>query len=586
MPSKLIIYPTDKLSKNDDIIFFNNLIKQNINKNILNDFNYKIVKPYGLDPLSIKNDFGKIPKVYDKFIKILSIQLNTLHSENKNERYWSIILGAWLRDLIMTTYNRYNSIQEAFNKNDINAILTIDDRKHNSTSEEIKDFMSYTNDLLFDAILITKILDLTKYKNKINKIIPSESKSFLKYNPTKYSKKIPLKKNLKNFVKLFRFFKKEDDAFIIGSGLPFIQEIMLQINLKQFPQYWEIPKVEYLSFQKFLRDKIDLNNKAENEFEMILAKLIPHYLPLSVVENYKQILLFCEKLPWPKRPKFVFTSESFGDSGIFQFWLADKVDKGFSYFVGQHGLGYLELLEKKDRIEFKTSDKLFAWGNSKFDKKIVPLFNIKVTGKKEIKNQGDKLVVVTRSSGVRSIQYDRLEYGRRLNMQTLFLLENLDEKIKKKTILRLHQNYKRGLYEEFDNFLKNNILFKIDQNTNYFKLIKQSKLVIFNDISSGFLNNLTINCPSICFLPIGLGFIHDENKEDYLKLLNNQLMFDDINKLTRHINSIWSDVNKWWDNPNLNKVRKEFCLKYSMYPPNSAMKKFSNLLIKNINQIN
>ena len=140
MPSKLIIYPTDKLSKNDDIIFFNNLIKQNINKNILNDFNYKIVKPYGLDPLSIKNDFGKIPKVYDKFIKILSIQLNTLHAENKNERYWSIILGAWLRDLIMTTYNRYNSIQEAFNKNDINAILTIDDRKHNSTSEEIKDF--------------------------------------------------------------------------------------------------------------------------------------------------------------------------------------------------------------------------------------------------------------------------------------------------------------------------------------------------------------------------------------------------------------------------------------------------------------
>ena len=434
MPSKLIIYPTDKLSKNDDIIFFNNLIKQNINKNILNDFNYKIVKPYGLDPLSIKNDPGKLAKVYDKFIKILSIQLNKLHSENKNERYWSIILGVWLRDLIRTTYNRYNSIQEAFNKNDINSILTIDDRKHNSTSEEIKDFMSYTNDLLFDAILITKILDLTKYKNKINKIIPSESKSFIKYNPKKYNKKISLKKNLKNLFKLFRFFKKEDDAFIISSGLPFIQEIMLQINLKQFPQYWEIPKVEYLSFQKFLRDKIDLNNKAENEFEMILAKLIPHYLPLSVVENYKQILLFCEKLPWPKRPKFVFTSDSFGASGVFQFWLADKVDKGFSYFVGQHGLGYLELIEKKDHIEFKTSDKFFAWGNSKFDKKIVPLFNTKVVGKKEIQNHGDKLVVVTRSSGVRVIHYDRLEYGSLLNKQTLFLLENLDEKIKKKTI--------------------------------------------------------------------------------------------------------------------------------------------------------
>jgi len=594
MSFKLIIYPTEKLSKKDKPIFFNNLIKQNINQNILKDFNYEIVEPYGLEPSLIKNNFDKLERVYNKFIKELTVQLNKLHLENKNERYWAIILGAWLRDLIWTTYNRYCSIQEAFSKNEINSILTVDDTKYNPASEEVFDFMSYTNDLLFDAILINKILDQTKYKNKINKILPSENKSFLKFNPyflnfnpnknQKKNNQILLKKNLKRFFKLFRFFKKESDAFIISSGLSFPQEIILQIKLKQFPQYWEIPKVEYLSFEKKLRDKIDLKIKEGSEFEMILANLIPHYLPLSVVENYKKILLFCEKIPWPKKPKFIFTSDSFGSGGVFQFWVANKVNQGFNYFVGQHGLGYLELNEKKYNIEYKTSDKFFSWGNFNFDKKIIPIFNLKVVGKKQFQNHGDKLIIVTRSSGNRTVPYDRFAYGNLLNKQTLFLLENLDEQIKKKTILRLHNNYTEGLYEELDNFFKKNTVITINQNTNYFKLIKQSKLVIFNDISSGFLHNLTINAPSICYLPIGLSFIHDENKADYLKLINHQLMFDDISKLTTFINSGWKDLNRWWNNPQLNQVRNEFCLKYSIHPPKNAIEKFSSILTRNTNQ--
>ena len=131
MSNELIIYPTEKLSKKNKSIFFNNLIKQNINKNILKNLNYEIVEPYGLESSLIKNNFDKLEEVYNKFIKELTVQLNELHLENKSERYWSIILGAWLRDLIWTTYNRYSSIQQTFKKNEINSILTIDDTKYN-----------------------------------------------------------------------------------------------------------------------------------------------------------------------------------------------------------------------------------------------------------------------------------------------------------------------------------------------------------------------------------------------------------------------------------------------------------------------
>ena len=46
------------------------------------------------------------------------------------------------------------------------------------------------------------------------------------------------------------------------------------------------------------------------------------------------------------------------------------------------------------------------------------------------------------------------------------------------------------------------------------KLIKKGKLIICDDLSSGFLQNLSLNCPTICYLPLGLSMVHSENKKD------------------------------------------------------------------------
>jgi len=582
MKSKLILYPNSKISKKDKNIFFNKLIKENMDKGILNDLDFEIVKPYGLDGEIIKDNFLKLAIVHKKFIKLLTKELNKLHSINRQERYWSIVLGAWLRDFIWTTYNRYKSLKETFEYSFVDEIISVDDKNHMHLSEEIFDFMSHTNDLLFDAILNNKIIEQTKYKNKLNKSIPTKKISFQKYNSKKYKKSFSIKKKLLNVFKLLRVFKKDNDAFIIHSGLPMIEEMKLQIYLKQVPQYWEIPKPEYLPPNDEIRKNINLNLDYDNEFEKILSKLIPAYIPLSIIENYKNIINYCKNLNWPKNPKFIFTSNSFGSSGIFQIWLAEKVHKGFKYFVGQHGFGYLELNEKKDHIEFVTADKFFSWGNKVFDKKMVPLFNLKVVGKKESTNKGKELIIVTRSSGVRSVHYDRFEYGKILNLKTISILEGLSKDVKKNTTLRLHQNYKTGIYQEMDNFLANNLIVKIDKNTNYFKLIQKGKLVIFNDISSGYLNNLNINCPSICFLPIGLNFIHEENKKDYFDLIDKKLMFEDERKLASFINENWKDIENWWYNSEVKKLRQEFCLKYSIPPPKNAAKVFSNILMKEI----
>ena len=165
MMNKLVIYPPDEANKNEKLIFFNNFIKEKTSNEILNLSSFDVAKSYGLDENLVKNDTEYLEKIYDKIIKILTNHLNTIHSENKSERYWSIILGQWLIQLIRASYNRYQTLGKAFKEFNINNIVTLDDNEFVVADEYTDYFKDRSIDVLFDAILISKIIDFSKYKN-------------------------------------------------------------------------------------------------------------------------------------------------------------------------------------------------------------------------------------------------------------------------------------------------------------------------------------------------------------------------------------------------------------------------------------
>ena len=104
--------------------------------------------------------------------------------------------------------------------------------------------------------------------------------------------------------------------------------------------------------------------------------------------------------------------------------------------------------------------------------------------------------------------------------------------------------------------------------------------MIFNDFSSGFLQNLTLNYPSIVFSPLGLSFIHEENKTDFEELIKIKLIFTDVKSLNNHLNKIWNNTETWWNDTSNVKVRKIFLEKYSLKPPSNGLNEFSNILKK------
>ncbi len=586
MEKLLILFEKINLEKKKEVIFFNDIIQKNFlasNKNNIDDKNKKIFEPYGLSKQLLYEDAKYLDKVFDKQINKVSDALNNLHKKNNSTKYWNIILGIWLRDLIYTAYNRFKTLKNGLKKFDVNEIILIKDKKNNFPIIESTTFNSYTNNMLFDAILVSNIFENLENKTGI-KIVDSQEFYLPLINNIRNKKSNKL--HLLNFLsKTLNFFNNSDESkyFILRSYLNLFDEIRLNFLLNKKIQLNEYPFIEYKEkkISNSLRLKLNFYNNSENEFENILGKIMPYYMPMTVIENYNQVEDFIKKkINWPKNPELIFTSNSFGEGGAAQFWIAEKVEKGSKYFIGQHGAGYLELYDKKFRVENKPSDGLVTWGKKIFDNKLYPLFNYTVLKKKKHKSLGKNLIIVFRSSGVRTAPYDRFEYGKIIYDNSIKIIQNLSEQIKKETILRLHSNYTKGIYFTFDNFLEKNKYLKIDRKTNYYKILKNSKLIIFNDYSSGFLQNLSLNYPSIVYLPLGLSFIHDENKADFEELIKENLIFTDIKKLNNHLNEIWDNIDVWWNSKSIVKTRETFLEKYSLKPSLNSLSKFSNTLKK------
>ena len=145
--------------------------------------------------------------------------------------------------------------------------------------------------MLFDAIFISNIFENLENKAGV-KIIQSQEfdSSLITYTQNKKSNKL----HLLNFLsKALNYFNNSNESkyFVLRSYLNLFDEIKLNFLLNKKVQLNEYPFIKYKEkkINDSLRFKLNFNSNAENEFENILSKIIPYYIPMTVIENYNQV---------------------------------------------------------------------------------------------------------------------------------------------------------------------------------------------------------------------------------------------------------------------------------------------------------
>ena len=158
---------------------------------------------------------------------------------------------------------------------------------------------------------------------------------------------------------------------------------------------------------------------------------------------------------------------------------------------------------------------------------------------------------------------------RKMHKELIFILNNLDSKLSKNLILRLH---KRGRYNLYKTLTNEKIDFKFSDMslTNIIDDITKSEIRLFitTGNSTTWLEALVINLPSVLLLGPNYKDVSNSLSElfDTAKDLN--MIFEVGDNLHEWINKNYDNISSWWSQREVQSVRRDL-VRYFAKEPNS-----------------
>lgn len=567
---KLILIPNLILKQKPEYFYPNkrfSLDCNNLNKSDYFKFPYLIQS-------EIQSFYTETEKIYNSLIKCLTFNLNNLHSLNWNERSWQVYLGHWLKKFININYNKFILLKKIKNQIIIKKVYTNSSKNISLSTIDTSGIDIASHNFDWESVVLSRIAPIVfKNENIIN------LKKKINLENIYIQEKEKLSNNIKTKITNYFFlisenFSKDDKYFIYDTYFEkFYVEKILEILLGITPKKWN--KINHPKTTRNLdiasRNKLNFKKNNVSELENIIRNYLHVDLPLHCIENLSKIKKLSYDNNWPKKPKKIFTSVAFQSDEVFKFYLSNNINNGTKYYLGQHGNNYSTKIDNEFSVEMNTCDKFFSWGYGNH-KKNISTFNFKVF-KKIKRTKKQYLTIVMRSRGWRFLFGERLDEAENDIDQTIELAKNLNANIFKDTIIKPHKNL-----EKFDYFINNNYKnnLPIEKNLSLKNLLYKSKLVLFNYDSTGFLENLVHNIPSICILPMYNETLNNFALKDYNKLIEKQIFFRNHNDALSFINNNWRKIDNWWFDDDCQKVINFFKDKYSSEFSFKKLFKFAN----------
>ena len=540
----------------------------------------------------IKN-FKESAIIYKNILKDLSTQLSKIHSVELSIKSWTIILGPWLKRFVELCYQKDFLIKEILKNYEIKKIYGIKNNKYKKYSNDTYAIHPNSRDILWNNNLFAQLIDFYNFKVEKNFSHFETEKDLVK----EYRKSVLYNKNLIKKLIFFlfsqlNFLRKKNDALIIGTGFSFIFEKLFELSFFQSPQFNKIDDIEYKKFDNKLRSKINFDFSKENKnVENFIKSILSEYLPLCFLEDFNTIYKNCHK-NYPTKPKFILTGLHQDFDENFKFFTAKMINQGVPYFVLQHGNTYFVEDFVLNRPEYDSCDKFFTFGYLK-DEKFVSFCNPKTFGKFiSYKKKNGRLNILAPPMLGLFFPFERnQEFLRSFELISKFG-EKIDKGLKDKVTLRLHPNFStsRGLWfknKYLHNFNNNQIDYGI---INYKNFLSESKLNIFFYDSSGILENLHYNIPTVAIWSDKQDLMYNHINDDFIKqydlLKDANIIFDDLENMINHVSKYWDHIDKWWLSKKTQSNIKEFNKRLNLKPRFFSFVKLRQEILKYLRQAN
>jgi putative transferase (TIGR04331 family) len=526
----------------------------------------------------------------------------------KDQRYWKINLGMWIGYLIQVLFDRWENIRTLpqFKYHLSNLPLNISSLRSNTVSDFFKEInQDQWNETVYQLILRAQ-------NRKINYENSELYNSDIQYCKNEYQNNNKIHSSLKfKIIKnLISFFHKlqQPKYFIIASYLNYLEEIKLKLLLKQIPILYissiYAPNINYKDMKSENHEFNDLNSinlkinedsswsNCNKDFLIWFKEVFSFFIPYNYSLRFKNFYKDMKALPFPKQPNVIFTSNLYDSHDYFNLYTSECVHLGSKYIIGQHGGNFRSAkINFSENIQKDISDYYLTWGEDShnddlFRAKIVPIGNLKLTSQNVLNRfyRPDKILILTTDLH----RYARMMASYPISSQWLDYFKDIKNFIK---IIKINGLYKEVIFRNKHNKIGWKMIEKlsynfndmiIDNRRNYFKSLLCSKLVISTYNGATYLESMSMNIPTIIFWNPFYWDLRDTAISDYNMLKSVGILHFDPVLAANFVTKIYPDINKWWLSEEVQKVRKNFCEKYSKNETQISSK-IGNFFLKNFN---
>ena len=542
----------------------------------------KILKPnfkntmsyHWTDHKKMNKDFLYIEKITEKILVKLSNSLNDIHKTNHDINYWAIIIHPWLVHYISFIFDRWETCRLFVKKNKQKKFIfyDFDFKRYEQTCIDHIGFRDKTIRDEYNYIIFKRIINFISSDNIINKKIKFDIKSFRNEQNTnknlslivlfladKFLSKLAIKFN-SIIIENFKFPLTDYLKLCVSKGLiPAKFMSLFNVNAKRKDKDSSLRNNFNKSF---------LKNKNINKFENFLHLSICDDLPLSYLENYKELKIRSKKLS--KGKKAVITMQSNHWNDYFKIYFAENRLAKSKVIVSDHGGG----LHPKLNHYYKFSEKYYDKKLSYYRKKNINFYyrispTLPIIKKKKTNIVKDKLsLLITPSSRYNSLCRSIPFFDGWIDeiSDIIKFSKNFDAVMKNKLKFRFKTTGSgaalfgngNSVTDIFRSMFGDKKVETSNNGATLFQTLDNSKLIITNYPQTSFSECLFLNIPTILISSQRVWQFEKKSREFFLKLKKNKMAFEKFRDAERHIKKIWDDPNSWWQNKNIQKTRQEY----------------------------
>ena len=270
MEKHFLVTTSDERTWNTDgkILFLGEWCKRLSRKNIWSQLDYRVLPYHWDDRNRMLCDYKYLKVIYEKYLAILSQNMNRIHDVKHSPEYWRIVVGPWLQLFINVVFDKWFSIKEALETEEISSTWVLDFGEEGIIPLRMNEMHSFFssdswNHHIYSQIIIAN--QLIPYK-KIKHNLSSDS-LFLNKEPSNYFK------SLAKYM-VSRIWSLVPDRLnkvvFICNNFPKGDLFRLQTSLGQIPYLTNSKiKLDNIPIHPGMRKSLEMG-EASSEFEKVL----------------------------------------------------------------------------------------------------------------------------------------------------------------------------------------------------------------------------------------------------------------------------------------------------------------------------